>query len=256
MTTYDDNIKKLSRLLVNAGKIEYTPERIDAEVKKIQQEEKLPTKTQALAGFKSKIEVKRAINLGEQVDAKFDVLSVSIREMDSKKEIGTKIKVQEITIAIERNKKPEIRVCTVWDGVIPIDADNAYQAKINITKGNRVNLPLDGVYTKLEKLIFTPDVLLTYSDPVENAKESTVGVWNGCIGEKFDKNDKMYVEVSSEGSFLPAKVWINDPEMYNDLQKYDNIVFGGYYGKSGINASFIIRAEQKETVEAQKLGKL
>lgn len=255
MATYDDNIKKLSRLLVNAGKSEYTPEKIDSEVKRIQAEERLPTKSQALAGFKSNPDIKRALNLGDQIDARFDVLSVNIREIDSRKEPEKKIKIQEITIARDNNRKPEIRVCTVWDGIVPIDAGNAYHAKINITKGNRVNLPIDGVYTPLENLIFSPDMLLTYSDPIENAKEKTVGVWNGCIGEKFDKGEKMYIEVSSDGSFLPAKVWINDPEVYNDLQKYDNIVFGGYYGPSGLSSSFIIKVEQKES-EGLKLGKL
>lgn len=257
MTTTEDNIKKMSKMLINAGKTEYTVDKIKSDLDKIMKEDRLMnTIPKALSCFRSKPDVKHALNMGEQQEVQFDVLSVTIRENESFKEPGKKINVQEISLAIDRNHKPEIRICSLWDSSIEVEAGAAYKAKVNIGKGNRINLNPDATYTKLEKLIFTSEDIYIHSDPVENAKEKNAGVWNGYIGEKFKKGEKMWVEVSSDGSFLPTKLWINDPEMYDELNKGDSIVFGGYNGSSGVSPSFIMKVPEKEGDTNMKIGKL
>lgn len=241
--TYEENIQKVSTLLLRAGKSECTVEYINKKIKSIMENEGMTTKSKAFAVFKSDRDIKRALSAGALEEVSFDVLSVSngrTRDKDTP--------FQEVVIAINRNNKPEIRRALLFDREVPLTAQTAYRGKLNLGEDGRVDYPDGFAAQKLEKAQFDANALLQHSEPIEDAKEGTSGVWHGTVGAINIKNGSARIEVSSDGSLLPTVVWVNDTEMAKDVMKGDDVVFGGYNRKTkGVNAAFIMVAKETET---------
>jgi len=248
MVTYEEAIKKLSKSLVKSGKVQYTEEYIGNEIKKIMVAEGFKNKTQALASFRSDSNIKRAQSAGSLEEVTFDVLSAR----DGKTTQNDKeVNFQAITIAINRNGKPEIRNTLLWDRTIDISKGTTYKAKINIGDGNRFDVPDDLVLSVLEKALFTGADLIKTADPVEDAKSAQAGIWYGTVGSKGGKATaygSVKIEVSTLGSFQPMPLWVAEDEA-SDILKGDEVVFGGYCksknSMNNINADFILVVKDK-----------
>lgn len=257
MTTIEENIKKLSKVLVAAGQKKYTEQYILDYVTKSIETGDASNKTAALALFKSNPEVKRTLGLGEQQELSFDVLGMR----DSESRNDENLLVQEAFIAINRNGKPELRVSSIWyqkNGIgdlkpAPISAGKSYKAKVNLGKDIRVHLPSDeNMYLELDKSLFTPETLKQYiALPVEEFSQGSTGMVWGVVGKKDDKK----IEISTDGSLLPLNIFPDDNMDVSDIIDGDILIAAGYHGKAGLGARYIARIKEHEP-ETPKLGKL
>lgn len=238
-----------------AGFSKYTEDYIKSEVDKKVETGDATNKTAAYSLFKSNPEVKRALSLGDLVEAKFDV--IGINEKDNPKD--TTVTIQEAYLILEKNGKPELRLSSRWykkDGstdlaAAPIVAGKSYKSKVNMGKGITVSLqPEPEAYEELDKPLFTPDQLLKLvALPVEEFAVGSTGMVWGTVGKKADK----YLEISTDGSLLPLKIFPSDIDM-SDIMEGDTIIACGYYGKN-LNARYISRVEEPKP-EMPKLGKI
>lgn len=248
MVTYEEAIKKLSKSLVKSGKTQYIEEFIDTEIKKIMVAEGFKTKTQALASFRSDPNIKRAQAAGSLEEVTFDVLSArNGKTTQNDKEVN----FQAITIAINRNGKPEVRNTLLWDRTIDIEKGATYKAKINIGDGIRFDVPDDLSLAKLDKALFTGVDLIKTADPVEDAKPAQSSIWYGTVGSKGGKATSfgsVKIEVSTLGSFQPMPIWVAEDDA-SPILKGDEVVFGGYCktknSMNNINADFILVVKEK-----------
>jgi len=243
MTTYDEAIAKLSKSLIKSGKVQYTVENIDKEIKKIMAAEGFKNKTQGLASFRSDPNIKRAQAAGSLEDVSFDVLSVRDGQTTQN---DKEVNFQAITIAINRNGKPEIRNTLLWDRKIDIVKGASYKARINIGEKNRFDIPDEVLLEQLDKVLFTGADIIKTADPVEDAKPLQSGIWYGTVGSKGGKATaygSVKVEASTLGSFQPMPIWVNEDEA-DDILKGDEVVFGGYCKTknsiNNVNADFIL----------------
>ncbi len=248
MVTYDEAISKLSKSLIKSGKVQYTVENIDVEIKKIMAAEGFKTKTQALASFRSDPNIKRAQAAGSLEEVSFDVLSVKNgKTTQNDKEVP----FQAITIAINRNGKPEVRNTLLWDRTIDIEKGATYKAKINIGDKIKFDVPDAASLTKLDKAFFTGTDLIKTADPVEDAKPAQTSIWYGTVGSKGGKATSfgsVKIEVSTLGSFQPMPVWIAEEDA-SPILKGDEVVFGGYCktknSMNNISADFVMVISDK-----------
>ena len=241
--TYDETVQKLSALLIRAGKTECTVDYINKKIKLIVENEGLTSKTKALSVFRSDRDIRNALTAGALEEVSFDVLSVS-----NGKSRETETPFQKLTIAINRNNKPEIRTAFLSDREVPLLARSAYKAKLNISENGRVGFPNNFMSEKLDKPIFDANTLAMHTEPIEDAKDKTYGVWHGTVGAIYTKNGTR-IEVSSEGSLLPATVWVNDENDARNIMKGDDVVFDGLYSKSrGVKfTTFVMVAKEVRT---------
>lgn len=248
MTTYDEAIAKLSKNLIKSGKVQYTVENIDKEIRKIMVAEGFKNKTQGLSAFRSDPNIKRAISAGALEDVSFDVLSLKNgKTVQDDKEVN----FQAITIAINRNGKPEIRNTLLWDRKIDIIKGVSYKSRINLGEGNRFDVPDNVSLEPLDKVLFTGADIIKTADPVEDAKPLQSGIWFGTVGSKGGKATaygSVKIEVSTLGSLQPMPVWVAEDEA-SEILKGDDVVFGGYCKTknsiNNVNADFIMVIKEK-----------
>lgn len=235
MVKYDELIQRLSKALINAGKTEYTPQHIEKKIQEIMQAEGIIRKPSALAIFKSLPDVRRALSFKDMQEVTFDVLAV--RESQTMDEKATPY--QEISIAINRNGKPEFRKAMMFERKIDIESDVAYRAKVSIQEDNRCDFPDNVVLNKLDKILFTPSKLMQYSEPAEDIKFNQVGVWHGQVGNISTRGGGTILEVSTLGSFQPVSMWFSDTSDISGIVAGDDVVFGGKQAKKWFYPSFI-----------------
>lgn len=257
MTTIDENIKKLSKIMIAAGFIKYTEEYIHSQVKGMIDSGDATNKTKALALFKSNPEVKRALSLGDLQEAQFDV--IGLRDNESRSDAS--LKVQEAFLVLSKNNKPELRTSSIWYSAsgtsdqtpAPIQKGKSYKAKINMSKGMRVFLPAEeSAYETLDSPLFTPEQLKQYvAVPVEELVQGSTGMVWGTIGKKTDKK----LEISTDASLLPLNIFPDENVDVSDLIEGDTVIACGYYSKAGLGARYITRVKEQEP-ELPKLGKL
>lgn len=242
--TYEENVQKVSTLLIRAGKTECTVDYINKKIKSIMDNEGITTKTKAFAVFKSDRDIRNALTAGALEEVSFDVLSVS-----NGKSRETETPFQKLTIAINRSGKPEIRTAFLNDREVPLLTRSAYKAKLNLGEDGRVGFPDNFTSQKLDKPIFDANTLAMHTEPIEDAKDKMYGVWHGTVGALYTKNNSTRIEVSSEGSLLPTTVWVNNEEDARNIMKGDDVVFDGLYSKNrGVKfTTFIMVAKEVRT---------